>query len=336
MSGTWSNEDFVLRKVSRALDKTYSGFEGAQDPEADETYTDEDINPSELKKDVYTGETYHNSPDIQLPNWAEGVQDFYLGMVVDPDGFKIEMEAEYIAPDVEGDTTHSVKVFKNTKKGQYPASAAGAVPDVGEYFTKYELNGPDEKSGTEIVSMFDMGEDPSLDHPLLFGSGDNGGRVSESQSAVFLAEWTLDRMEGGESNFYGSGVSSLSRGRKDWPGQVDFGWAGENFIHDEDSGHPTGASRLRLKGEGMYDVDVERFEPSGLNLFAEPLEELQKKLEEVFPERDAGYNHWVEGKEPFWYSPSKEVVDGNEENEELTQEEREDILDTLDDIREGL
>lgn len=270
MSNSWDTGAFYVRKLADELNDTFeSEFLGPNKVRKG------NIQPRDysINKDIYTGEMTFYDFNSETPDWAEGVDEGHVSMMAAPYGYRIEIDVDLEAPDVDGEASHTVGIVNYTDEEAYH----GDAPPRGRCFVSSELvKGEKEKRDASVVDMFEDGEaDRSINNPMFMGSSEG---VSEAQGLIFLAEWAGYQMSG-SSTFRYDPLTNITHEESMRPSDLDSEWAYNHFLEQDERHVSSLASRMSLEGQNVYALDIEDLKPSGINLFQSPLEEVRRELQ---------------------------------------------------------
>lgn len=271
MGESWGKGPFYVNKLAEELNDSFEAeILGRNQIRKGDTMP----RSYSVNKDVYTGEMSFHDYNNQVPDWAEAVEEGNVEMIAAPYGYRIEIDVDLEAPDLDGEASHSVDIINYTDPDAYH----GEAPPHGKCFVSSELvKGDNKKRDAAVVDIFDDAEDErSINTPELMGSPDG---VSESQGLVFLAEWAGYQMQG-SSSFKYDPLTVITHEESMWPEDLNQQWAYNHFLEQDERKIPSLASRMSLEGQNVYALDIEKLKPSGINLFQAPLEEVKEELQE--------------------------------------------------------
>jgi|GEM_PF-2476979 len=269
MSHDWGKGPVYVNKLAEVLTDSFEGEPLGPDMVNTGTNTPRTYS---LMKDVYTGDMTFRDFNSQTPDWAEGVDEGRVEMLAAPYGYRIEMDIDLEAPDIEGEASHSVSIVNYTDEDAYQ----GDTSPRGQCFVSSELiRDGKRKRDASVVDMFEDGEtDLSVNNPMFMGSSQG---VSEAQGLIFLAEWAGYQMNG-SSTFRYDPLTNITHEESMRPSDLDQEWAYNHFLEQDERQVSSLASRMSLEGQNVYALDIEDLKPSGINLFQSPLEEVREEL----------------------------------------------------------
>ena len=238
MSHDWGKGPVYVNKLAEVLTDSFEGEPLGPDMVNTGTKTPRTYS---LMKDVYTGEMAFRDFNSQTPDWAEGVDEGEVSMLAAPYGYRIEIDVDLEAPEIEGEASHSVSIVNYTDPEAYDGNA---TPH-GQCFVSSELiRDGKRKRDASVVDMFEDGEtDVSINNPMFMGSSQG---VSEAQGLILLAEWAGYHMNG-SSTFRYDPLTNITREESMRPSDLDQEWAYNHFLEQDERQVSSLASRMSMR-----------------------------------------------------------------------------------------